>query len=120
MCLRGDPFLKEFRLGTWLLTIERRTFGLGSSAICETGGTGRIHLRINLGSLSPMDGQTRTESFRLGRYWRDRCNNEETSVSTGVTCPTMRIHPAIIAQAAATAAVMMLADSSLASGPVKI
>jgi len=32
----------------------------------------------------------------------------------------MRIHPAIIAQAAATAAVMMLADSSLASGPVKI
>src|SRR5215471_13988051 len=80
MCLRGDTFLKEFRLGTWLLTIERRTFGLGSSAICETGGTGRIHLRTNLGSLSPMDGQTRTESFRLGRYWRDRCNNEETSV----------------------------------------
>lgn len=28
-------------------------------------------------------------------------------VGTGVTCPTMRIHPAIIAQAAATAAVMM-------------
>jgi len=41
-------------------------------------------------------------------------------LGTGVTCPTMRIHPAIIAQAAATAAVMMLADSSLASGPVKI
>ncbi len=29
------------------------------------------------------------------------------SVGTGVTCPTMRIHPAIVAQAAATAAVMM-------------
>ena len=28
-------------------------------------------------------------------------------VTTGVTCPTMRIHPAIIAQAAATAAAMM-------------
>jgi coenzyme F420-dependent glucose-6-phosphate dehydrogenase len=28
-------------------------------------------------------------------------------VGTGVTCPTMRIHPAIIAQAAATAAAMM-------------
>src|SRR5215211_4715073 len=28
-------------------------------------------------------------------------------LGTGVTCPTMRIHPAIIAQAAATAAVMM-------------
>jgi G6PDH family F420-dependent oxidoreductase len=29
------------------------------------------------------------------------------SLGTGVTCPTMRIHPVIIAQAAATAAVMM-------------
>lgn len=29
------------------------------------------------------------------------------SVGTGVTCPILRIHPAIIAQAAATAAVMM-------------
>src|ERR671916_248146 len=28
-------------------------------------------------------------------------------LGTGVTCPTMRIHPAIIAQAAATAAAMM-------------
>ena len=34
----------------------------------------------------------RTETMRLG---------------TGVTCPTMRIHPAIVAQAAATAATMM-------------
>jgi coenzyme F420-dependent glucose-6-phosphate dehydrogenase len=29
------------------------------------------------------------------------------SLGTGVTCPTMRIHPAVIAQAAATSAVMM-------------
>src|SRR5829696_6500288 len=35
---------------------------------------------------------TATENLRLG---------------TGVTCPTIRIHPAIVAQAAATAAVMM-------------
>src|SRR6267142_6521358 len=28
-------------------------------------------------------------------------------LGTGVTCPTIRIHPAIIAQAAATAAIMM-------------
>lgn len=32
---------------------------------------------------------------------------ERLRLGTGVTCPTMRIHPAIIAQAAATAAVMM-------------
>src|SRR5438552_8162984 len=32
---------------------------------------------------------------------------ETLRLGTGVTCPTMRIHPAIIAQAAATAAAMM-------------
>jgi G6PDH family F420-dependent oxidoreductase len=32
---------------------------------------------------------------------------ERLSLGTGVTCPTMRIHPAIIAQAAATSAAMM-------------
>ena len=32
---------------------------------------------------------------------------ERMTVTTGVTCPTVRIHPAIIAQAAATSAVML-------------
>jgi G6PDH family F420-dependent oxidoreductase len=32
---------------------------------------------------------------------------EELEVGTGVTCPTVRVHPAIIAQAAATAATLM-------------
>jgi coenzyme F420-dependent glucose-6-phosphate dehydrogenase len=32
---------------------------------------------------------------------------EQLQLGTGVTCPTVRIHPAIIAQAAATAASMM-------------
>ena len=32
---------------------------------------------------------------------------ERIDVGTAVTCPTTRIHPAVIAQAAATAAVMM-------------
>ena len=32
---------------------------------------------------------------------------ERLEIGTGVTCPTMRIHPAIIAQAAATAAALM-------------
>jgi G6PDH family F420-dependent oxidoreductase len=32
---------------------------------------------------------------------------ERLKVGTGVTCPTIRVHPAIVAQAAATAAVMM-------------
>src|SRR5256885_11046747 len=33
--------------------------------------------------------------------------NERLRLGTGVTCPTMRIHPAVIAQAAATAAAMI-------------
>jgi G6PDH family F420-dependent oxidoreductase len=37
-------------------------------------------------------------------------------VTTGVTCPTMRIHPAIIAQAAATSKVMMGGRFSLGVG----
>jgi alkanesulfonate monooxygenase SsuD/methylene tetrahydromethanopterin reductase-like flavin-dependent oxidoreductase (luciferase family) len=37
-------------------------------------------------------------------------------VTTGVTCPTMRIHPAIIAQAAATSAVMLGGRFSLGVG----
>jgi G6PDH family F420-dependent oxidoreductase len=35
------------------------------------------------------------------------CTTEYIRLGTGVTCPTMRIHPAIVAQAAATAAAMM-------------
>src|SRR5918998_229834 len=37
-------------------------------------------------------------------------------VTTGVTCPTVRIHPAIIAQAAATSAVMLEGRFSLGVG----
>src|SRR3954466_2782256 len=37
-------------------------------------------------------------------------------VTTGVTCPTMRIHPAIIAQAAATSKVMLNGRFSLGIG----
>jgi G6PDH family F420-dependent oxidoreductase len=37
-------------------------------------------------------------------------------LSTGVTCPTVRIHPAIIAQAAATAAAMMPGRFALGVG----
>ena len=40
-------------------------------------------------------------------------------ITTAVTCPTIRIHPAIIAQAAATAAVHSKAASSWASAAAK-
>ena len=41
---------------------------------------------------------------------------ERIEVTTGVTCPTTRIHPAIVAQAAATAAVMLPGRFSLGVG----
>jgi coenzyme F420-dependent glucose-6-phosphate dehydrogenase len=41
-------------------------------------------------------------------------------LGTGVTCPTMRIHPAIIAQAAATGAMMMPGRFSLGLGSGEI
>lgn len=44
---------------------------------------------------------------------------ERLQLGTGVTCPIMRMHPAIIAQAAATAAMMMPGVSFSGSGPVK-
>lgn len=40
-------------------------------------------------------------------------------VGTGVTCPMIRIHPAIIAQAAATTADSSRADSSWGSAPAR-
>ncbi len=41
---------------------------------------------------------------------------ERIRIGTGVTCPTIRIHPAIVAQAAATAATMMPGRFSLGVG----
>src|SRR5262249_36541618 len=41
---------------------------------------------------------------------------ERLHVATGVTCPTIRIHPAIVAQAAATAAAMMPGRFALGVG----
>jgi len=40
-------------------------------------------------------------------------------VTTAVTCPTVRIHPAIIAQAAATAAIQLDGGSFSASAPAR-
>ena len=45
---------------------------------------------------------------------------ERVPIGTAVTCPTIRIHPAIVAQAAATAAAMMPAALCWASAQAKI
>ena len=47
------------------------------------------------------------EPVRLERARRDRAGDRSLRLGTGVTCPTIRIHPAMIAQAAATTAALM-------------
>jgi len=44
---------------------------------------------------------------------------QRLTVGTAVTCPTMRIHPAIIAQAAATTATLMPGRFFLGVGPAR-
>ncbi len=43
----------------------------------------------------------------MDRHWGNCFTTRKLRLGTGVTCPTIRIHPAVIAQAAATAAAMM-------------
>ena len=79
-----------------------------SGSLRAAGGGGRIRLRADLRPLSSLGRSTGTESVRLVHHRRHRAGDQSTCASgTGVTCPIMRIHPAIIAQAAATAAAMM-------------
>src|SRR5688572_6531451 len=54
-----------------------------------------------------MDRSTGPGSFRVGNIGGNRPYDHLPKVGTGVTCPTIRIHPAIVAQAAATSAVLM-------------
>ena len=42
-----------------------------------------------------------------GACWRQSVKTEHVPIVTGVTCPTIRIHPAIVAQAAATTACLL-------------
>ena len=50
--------------------------------------------------------------FSVVGYWSDISGQREASNRTGVTCPTIRIHPAIVAQAAATCAQLVPRRSS--------
>ena len=66
---------------------------------------GRLSRPLDFRPLSPLERRSRAE---LVRVVGDRRLAETTSlhVATGVTCPTVRIHPAVIAQAAATGGMM--------------
>ena len=69
---------------------------------------GGLRLRAHLGPLPPVDRPAGSEPVRVERARRaSRTATDRLRVGTGVTCPTIRIHPAIVAQAAATTAALM-------------
>ena len=72
----------------------------------NAGGAGRVRRAVDLRPLPPMERRAGSSSF----VWSvigalsQACS---LPVTTAVTCPTVRIHPAIVAQAAATSAVLL-------------
>ena len=65
-------------------------------------------LRARLRPLPSVARRPGREPVRLERDRRDLAGDRRAlTLGTGVTCPTMRIHPAIVAQAAATSAQLM-------------
>ena len=72
------------------------------------GRRGGLLVRPHLGPLPPVDRPDRATAPSSGRSWaRIAHATERLEIGTGVTCPTVRTHPAIIAQAAATVGAMM-------------
>jgi Luciferase-like monooxygenase len=56
-------FLEGVCFGTWLLTVERRTFGFGPRTIRSTARTGRIHLRNGDGLITAGDEEPVIKAF---------------------------------------------------------
>ena len=74
-----------------------------AAAAEEAGLRGAVDQR----PLPPVERRAGPEPVRLVGDRRDLPGRATLPVTTAVTCPTVRIHPAIIAQAAATAAVLL-------------
>ena len=84
------------------------------------GGAGRgggLRLRRGQRPLPPLAVQPRALGVRLVDARGIAARTERIELATGVTCPFIRYHPAIIAQAAATTALLSDGRSPSASGP---
>jgi Luciferase-like monooxygenase len=73
----------------------------------QTRRRGGVRVRDDLRPLPPADGRAGTEPFVWSVIGAISQATERLRLGTGVTCPTIRIHLAIVAQAAATSATMM-------------
>jgi coenzyme F420-dependent glucose-6-phosphate dehydrogenase len=68
-----------------------------------SGGNG-LRVRGDLGSFSSLGRSTGPEPVRLVGSRSDRAGDRGLPVGTMVTFPIIRVHPGLVAQAAATAA----------------
>ena len=71
------------------------------------GRGGRLRGAVDQRPLPPVERRAGAEPVRLVGDRRAVAKPADLPVTTAVTCPTVRIHPAVIAQAAATSAVML-------------
>ena len=75
--------------------------------VCADGGRRRVRVRFDPDHYHPWVDRQGHSPFVWSVLGGIAQATERIEVMTGVTCPTIRIHPAIIAQAAATVAAMM-------------
>ena len=74
------------------------------AALAERAG---FTFALDLRPLPPVGRRAGSQPVRVVDARRDRPGDGEDPLGTGVTCPMIRIHPAIVAQAVATVAAMM-------------
>ena len=76
---------------------------------------GRLPRAVDLRPLPPVERRAGPQRLRVVGHRRALAGHD-LPVTTGVTCPTVRIHPAIIAQAAATSGVLLEGRFNLGVG----
>ena len=91
-------------IGAFLSSEEHRTGRVGGPG--QAGRGSRHALRLHLGSLSPWIDRQGESPFVWSVIGAISATTSH-KVTTGVTCPTVRIHPAILAQAAATSQLLL-------------
>src|SRR5215216_626711 len=102
---RKRRYLRHVEIGYWLSSEEHSPRDLVAHAtVAEEAGF--EHLVIS-DHFHPWVDEQGHASFVWSVIGGIATTTERIRLGTGVTCPLMRIHPAIVAQAAATSAAMM-------------
>ena len=91
----------------WICVVLRGARAARPRRERAAGRAGRLPVARRSPTTSTPGSTSRARARSSGRDRRDRAGDRALAVGTGVTCPTMRTHPAIIAQAAATSAALL-------------